>query len=87
MTSIASPQEYAQYQQLLEKSKGQLNLTAWSYAVNNGMWVPRDFDLKIIELIEKYAIKGKVSRILLSVPSRHGKSTLISRKKLIVEFH
>lgn len=79
MTAIASPQEYAQYQQLLEKSKGQLNLTAWSYAVNNGMWVPRDFDLKIIELIEKYAIKGKVSRILLSVPSRHGKSTLISR--------
>ena len=42
------------------------------------MWAPRDFDLVIIELLEK-ALQGKVSRILLSVPSRHGKSTLISR--------
>ena len=55
-----------------------LNLGAWSFIVNNGSWIPRDFDMKIMELI-KYALDGKVSKILLSVPSRHGKSTLISR--------
>jgi len=55
-----------------------LNLGAWSLLVNNGSWLPRDFDMKIMELI-KYAIDGKVSKIMLSVPSRHGKSTLISR--------
>ena len=57
---------------------GDLSLGEWSILVNNGLWAPRDFDLVIIELLEK-ALQGKVSRILLSVPSRHGKSTLISR--------
>ena len=57
---------------------GPLSLGEWSIFVNNGLWAPRDFDLVIIELLEK-ALQGKVSRILLSVPSRHGKSTLISR--------
>lgn len=66
------------YDTLLQNSAGQMNLGAWSYAVNNGAWKPRDFDMKIMQLID-YAIDGKVSRILLSVPSRHGKSTLISR--------
>lgn len=58
--------------------KHKLNVGAWSVLVNNGLWRPRDFDMLIMELLD-YAIDGKVSRILLSVPSRHGKSTLISR--------
>lgn len=58
--------------------KHELNLGAWSVLVNNGLWRPRDFDMLIMELLD-YALDGKVSRILLSVPSRHGKSTLISR--------
>ena len=57
---------------------GWMSLTEWSVFVNNGLWQPRDFDLVIIELLEA-AIQGKVSKILLSVPSRHGKSTLISK--------
>ncbi|WP_405296321.1 terminase large subunit [Methanobrevibacter sp.] len=60
------------------RMKNNLNLGAWSVLVNNGLWRPRDFDMLIMQLLD-YAIDGKVSRILLSVPSRHGKSTLISR--------
>ena len=60
------------------RMKHNLNLGAWSVLVNNGLWRPRDFDMLIMQLLD-YAIDGKVSRILLSVPSRHGKSTLISR--------
>ena len=60
------------------RMKQNLNLGAWSVLVNNGLWRPRDFDMLIMQLLD-YAIDGKVSRILLSVPSRHGKSTLISR--------
>lgn len=55
-----------------------LTIGGWSVVVNDGLWKPRDFDLHIMKLID-YAIDGKVSRIMLSVPSRHGKSTLISR--------
>jgi len=56
------------------------SLYSWSKLINNGLWKPRNFDAYIIRLIEKYAIKeDKVNKILLSVPSRHGKSTLISR--------
>lgn len=50
----------------------------WSILINNGYWKPRNYDLLIIELLN-YAIQGKVSKILLGVPSRHGKSTLISK--------
>jgi len=50
----------------------------WSILINNGYWKPRDFDVLIIELLG-YALAGKVSKILLGVPSRHGKSTLISK--------
>ena len=57
---------------------GWLTLAEWSYKVNNQQWVPRDFDMVIIDLLEA-AMRGEVSKILLSVPSRHGKSTLISK--------
>lgn len=57
---------------------GLLGLGRWSILVNNGYWKPRRFDLVIIELLQ-YAIQGRLSRILLSVPPRHGKSTLISK--------
>ena len=50
----------------------------WSILINNGYWKPRDFDVLIIELLG-YALAGRVSKILLGVPSRHGKSTLISK--------
>lgn len=50
----------------------------WSILINNGYWRPRNFDVLIIELLG-YALQGKVSKILLGVPSRHGKSTLISK--------
>lgn len=65
-------------QQPTPEELGWLSLGEWSILVNNGLWQPRDFDLVIIELLEA-AIQGKVSKILLSVPSRHGKSTLISK--------
>lgn len=57
---------------------GWVNLRQWSEIVNNGLWQPRDFDFIIMELLQ-YAIEGRISNILLSVPSRHGKSTLISK--------
>lgn len=55
-----------------------LGLIEWSMHINEGYWQPRDFDILIIELLQ-YAMQGKCSKILLSVPPRHGKSTLISK--------
>lgn len=57
---------------------GVLGLGRWSIYINNGYWQPRDSDVLIIELLQ-YALQGRVSKILLGVPSRHGKSTLISK--------
>ena len=54
-----------------------LTLLEWSKVVTNGKWKRRRFDTYILELLE-YALQGRVSNILLSIPSRHGKSTLIS---------
>ena len=57
-----------------------LPFLGWLYGVNqdNNTWHIRDFDIEIARLIDA-AIDGRVSKILLSVPSRHGKSTLISK--------
>lgn len=57
-----------------------LPFLGWLYGVNqhNTSWHIRDFDIEIARLIDA-AIDGRVSKILLSVPSRHGKSTLISK--------
>ena len=57
-----------------------LPFIGWLYGVNqdNNSWHIRDFDIKIAQLIDA-AIDGRVSKIMLSVPSRHGKSTLISK--------
>ena len=57
-----------------------LPFIGWLYGVNqdNTNWHIRDFDIEIARLIDA-AIDGRVSKILLSVPSRHGKSTLISK--------
>lgn len=57
---------------------GLLGLGRWSILINEGRWRPRNFDILIIEFLQ-YALAGKVSKILLSVPRRHGKSTLISK--------
>lgn len=54
------------------------NLAWWGYFINNGNWYPRYFDKYIIKLLYA-AEQGRVSKILLSVPPRHGKSTLISK--------
>ena len=64
-----------QISQLPSKPRG---IGEWSILINNGYWRPRNFDVLIIELLG-YALRGKVSKILLGVPSRHGKSTLISK--------
>ena len=61
--------------QLPSKPRG---IGEWSILINNGYWRPRNFDVLIIELLG-YALQGRVSKILLGVPSRHGKSTLISK--------
>jgi len=55
-----------------------LGIGEWSIIVNEGNWKPRSFDVVIIELLQ-YALQGKVSNLLISLPPRHGKSTLISR--------
>ena len=57
-----------------------LPFIGWLYGVNqdNSNWHIRDFDIEIARLIDA-AIDGRVSKILLSIPSRHGKSTLISK--------
>lgn len=57
---------------------GQLGIGRWSILINEGRWSPRDFDILIIEFLQ-YALQGRVSKMLLGVPSRHGKSTLISK--------
>lgn len=54
------------------------DITKWSKLLNNGHWYTRDFDKIIIFFLEQ-AVQGNVSKILLSVPPRHGKSTLISK--------
>ena len=64
-----------QISQLPSKPRG---IGEWSILINNGYWKPRQHDVLIIELLQ-YALQGKVSKILLGVPSRHGKSTLISK--------
>lgn len=64
-----------QISQLPSKPRG---IGEWSILINNGYWKPRKHDILIIELLQ-YALQGKVSKILLGVPSRHGKSTLISK--------
>ena len=65
-------------EQISQTNHGVLGLGRWSIYINNGYWQPRDFDVLIIELLQ-YALQGRVSKILLGVPSRHGKSTLISK--------
>ena len=65
-------------EQVAQTEHGVLGLGRWSIYINNGYWQPRDFDVLIIELLQ-YALQGRVSKILLGVPSRHGKSTLISK--------
>lgn len=65
-------------EQISRTNHGVLGLGRWSIYINNGYWQPRDFDVLIIELLQ-YALQGRVSKILLGVPSRHGKSTLISK--------
>jgi hypothetical protein len=57
---------------------GQLGLARWSIYINDGKWFPRDFDVVIIEFLQ-YALAGKVSKLLISEPRRHGKTTLISK--------
>lgn len=57
---------------------GIMGLGRWSILINQGHWRPRNFDILVIELLQ-YAIEGRVSKILLGIPSRHGKSTLISK--------
>jgi predicted phage terminase large subunit-like protein len=71
MTTLTSEQ----ISHLPSKPRG---IGEWSILINNGYWKPRNFDILIIELLG-YALQGKVSKILLGVPSRHGKSTLISK--------
>lgn len=65
-------------EEISNTNHGTLGLGRWSIYINNGYWEPRDFDVLIIELLQ-YALQGRVSKILLGVPSRHGKSTLISK--------
>lgn len=60
------------------RQKPVLGLGQWSVIINNGRWRPRDFDLIIIEFLN-YAMQGKISKLMVGVPPRHGKSTLISR--------
>lgn len=62
----------------IRKPTHTMGLIQWSMHINEGYWQPRDFDMVIIELLQ-YAMQGKASKILLSVPPRHGKSTLISK--------
>ena len=54
-----------------ENAHGTMGLGRWSILINNGYWKPRNFDVLIIELLQ-YAMQGRVSGILLGVPSRHG---------------
>ena len=65
-------------EQISRTNHGVMGLGRWSIYINNGYWQPRNFDVLIIELLQ-YALQGRVSKILLGVPSRHGKSTLISK--------
>lgn len=53
------------------------NIGYWGSMISPN-WYPRYFDIPILKLLFA-AEQGKVSKILLSVPSRHGKSTLISK--------
>ena len=62
----------------MTEQHGLLGIGRWSLLINEGWWRPRNFDLLIIEVLN-YCIQGRLSKVLLGVPSRHGKSTLISK--------
>ena len=55
-----------------------MGIGQWSVYINNGFWKPRNFDILIMKFLN-WALEGRISKILLGVPSRHGKSTLISK--------
>jgi len=55
-----------------------LGLAEWSIIVNEGRWKPRPFDAILIEFLQ-YALQGRVCNLMISLPPRHGKSTLISK--------
>lgn len=55
-----------------------LNIAMWGQLITEGKWEPRHFDKIIIEFLY-YALQGKISKIMISIPPRHGKSTLISK--------
>lgn len=55
-----------------------LNIAMWGKLITEGKWKPREFDKIIIEFLY-YALQGRVSKIMISIPPRHGKSTLISK--------
>ncbi|RAP49295.1 MAG: terminase large subunit [Methanosphaera sp. rholeuAM270] len=55
-----------------------VNIALWGKLITNNEWKPRHFDKIIIEFLY-YALQGRVSKIMLSIPPRHGKSTLISK--------
>ena len=55
-----------------------LNIAMWGKLITEGKWKPRNFDKLIIEFLY-YALQGRVSKIMISIPPRHGKSTLISK--------
>lgn len=53
------------------------NLYLWTSFINNHEWEQRPFDYIILELLS-YCIEGRISRLMISIPPQHGKSSFIT---------
>ena len=58
-----------------------LDLFLWTRLVQGTEWQARPFDIPILQLLS-YALTGRVSRIMVSIPPQHGKSTFITESFL-----
>lgn len=53
------------------------NLYLWISFINNHQWEQRPFDYIILQLLS-YTIEGRISRLMVSIPPQHGKSSFIT---------
>lgn len=53
------------------------NLYLWTDFINEHNWEQRPFDKVILDMLS-YCVEGRISRLMISIPPQHGKSTFIT---------
>lgn len=57
------------------------NLYLWTDFINEHHWEQRPFDKIILDMLS-YCVEGRISRLMISIPPQHGKSTFITESFL-----